>query len=402
MRVIIVCLFALASLPSFSQIAFEKGSFVDNDGIVTECWIKYVEWYNNPSTFEYKLSESGAIQTADISNIREFRVSGAAKYVKYKVKIDRSSSDSDKLTNNRNPTWLDEVLLLKVLVEGKANLYMYQQDNLVRFFFNTGDSVKQLVYKKFTWEDPNARTNYVKVKANNTFRQQILLEVNCGSTKAVDVEKINYKQRDIQRYFQEYNACSGSAFNVYHAVQKPRKNIRLKISSGAMVFNVPVTSTFPADDVDLHGVALRIGMEAEFILPYNKNKWGFIVEPAYHSLNADGNTAAFRNVDFTYSYLEIPIGIRHYFFLNDKTKLFANASIALPFSSMVTESHLQYENGEELEIRPKSSYVAGAGLQWRKLSVEARYYTNQNLLNNYAFWRARFNRVSLVVGYRLF
>ena len=39
---------------SYSQITFEKGYFISNDGIKTECFIKNLDWRNNPTEFEYK------------------------------------------------------------------------------------------------------------------------------------------------------------------------------------------------------------------------------------------------------------------------------------------------------------------------------------------------------------
>ncbi|HZY81718.1 MAG TPA: hypothetical protein VFE50_19480, partial [Cyclobacteriaceae bacterium] len=55
---------------------------------------------------------------------------------------------------------------------------------------------------------------------------------------------------------------------------------------------------------------LRIGGEIEFILPMNDRHWGVVAEPAYQSFYAP-------EIDFNYESVEVSIGLRHHFFIND-------------------------------------------------------------------------------------
>ncbi|MBC8882755.1 hypothetical protein H9X57_03255 [Flavobacterium piscinae] len=91
---------------------------------------------NNPTEFEFKYNENEESQIISINNAKEFVVDGKSKYIRAKVDIDRSSSITKDLSNNKLPVFKNETLFLKNIVEGKANLFLYEDNNLVRFFFH--------------------------------------------------------------------------------------------------------------------------------------------------------------------------------------------------------------------------------------------------------------------------
>ena len=53
-----ILLLTVLAVNSNAQVNFDKGYFIDNNGQKTECLIKNADRGNNPSSFEYKLSES--------------------------------------------------------------------------------------------------------------------------------------------------------------------------------------------------------------------------------------------------------------------------------------------------------------------------------------------------------
>ena len=56
-----------------------------------ECLIKNIGWINNPTMFEYRLSQNGTIQKATIQIVKEFGINNVSKYIRVKTNIDRSS-----------------------------------------------------------------------------------------------------------------------------------------------------------------------------------------------------------------------------------------------------------------------------------------------------------------------
>src|SRR6266850_202726 len=195
--------FALIPLTVAAQITFEKGYYIDHDGNKVECLIKDLDWKNNPGQFVYKLSEAGESQTMRTSAIQEFGIDHVSRYVAKLVKIDRSSDGYDSLGYERKPTWMEERLLLKLLVEGKGTLYYYQAGDLIRFFYSVdGSPVQQLVYKKYL------RDNEVAVNAD--FRQQLWVEVNCGLQSQNSIKNTSYSRTELVRFFKKYNECNGN------------------------------------------------------------------------------------------------------------------------------------------------------------------------------------------------
>ena len=155
------------SFNCYSQISFEKGYYIDNTNQKTNCLIKNIDWKNNPTEFEYQLSEKSESKKTTIESIKEFGIDNISKYVWSIVNIDRSSETINKLSNDRNPIFKEEELFLKVLIEGKANLYLFEDGNLRRYFLNKEKSaIEQLVLK-------SNKTSNNKIGKNNRFKNQL-------------------------------------------------------------------------------------------------------------------------------------------------------------------------------------------------------------------------------------
>ncbi|WP_298551157.1 hypothetical protein [uncultured Algibacter sp.] len=199
----------LITINSYSQITFEKGYFIYDSGLKVECLIKNIDWSNNPSEFEYKLSEDSDQKKVTIKTIKEFGIYNASRYQKSKVKIDRSSEKIGDLTYNRKPILKEEVLFLKVLIEGKANLYAYKDGNLNRFFYNIeASNIEQLIFKKY-------KNNENDIKKNSRYKQQLWTDLQCTNLKMSDIESLKYKQNSLIDFFSKYNECENATFKSY-------------------------------------------------------------------------------------------------------------------------------------------------------------------------------------------
>ena len=100
---ILILLTAILSLNCYSQISFEKGYFINNNEEKINCLIKTVDWNNNPSEIEYKLSEKDIVKTVTAEFVKEFSIDNNSKYITAKVNIDRSGNTLNKLNEKRNP-----------------------------------------------------------------------------------------------------------------------------------------------------------------------------------------------------------------------------------------------------------------------------------------------------------
>lgn len=88
----------------------------------------------NPTKFNYKLIGDDNIKTINIDLVKEFAIYKNIKYIRQNVKIDRSSSFNNRLSDKRNPLWSEETLFLKVLVENTASLYYFEDGEVNRYF----------------------------------------------------------------------------------------------------------------------------------------------------------------------------------------------------------------------------------------------------------------------------
>jgi hypothetical protein len=392
---LLILILVLSTTHSFGQIKFEKGYLIDNENYRTNCLIKNQDWRNNPSEFEYKLSENDNAKKGNLFNTKEFGVTGVSKFIRADVKIDRSSQELLALSTHRNPEWSDERLFLRILIEGKATLYLYKENNSDKFFYSVLNSpIQQLICKEF-YADGRS------VGYNNDFRQQLLNDVRNAETTLRTVENIAYSQDELERYFNKFNKDELQPTVIYN---KKNKNFLIfRITPGINYSTLSVTQNifgpvFTNTDQNLN---YRIGMEADFTLPFNKNKWGIIFEPGYQYFISSTQKGS-NKADINCKFIEFPIGIRYNFFLNDNFIIFLNgfyiSHYCIDFNSTVDVTfagsiHHQYFNHN-------NSLAFGGGLDYKKLSMEFRYNPNRDPFQTY-IW-TDYHMFSFIFGYTLF
>ena len=404
---LILLLTIVFSLNSYSQISYEKGYFIDNANQKINCLIKNSDWKNNPTEFEYKLSEKGESKNATIRSIKEFGIDNSSKYIRSTVEIDRSSESVNFLSNDMNPNFNKETLFLRVLVEGKANLLEYVDSNLKRYFYSKESSnIKQLVFKSYT-------TINNTVGKNNRFRQQLWNDLKCSNFKMSKFESLNYKKKELVRLFNDYSECH--SIDLVHFEPKQKRDlfnltIRPRLNSSSLAIQNSIASSRNVDFESKTGFGF--GLETEFILPFNKNKWAFAIEPTYQSFKSEKITSSsFVSggeilAEIEYSSVEVPVSLRHYFFLDNNSKIFVDASFIIDLSS---KSLLTFKRADgssldnDLEIDSRNNLAFGIGYKLHdKYSLEIRYQASRELLGDYSFWDADFKTLSIILGYSLF
>ena len=403
MRALILFIFLAITNISFGQIKFEKGYFIDNDNQKVDCFIKNNDWKNNPKAFKYKLNENSVSQEIDITKAREFVILGSSKYIRANVKIDRSfiEGDIEKLTIVKTPVWSDEQLFLKVVSEGKASLYSYEEDNLLRFFYSVKDSViQQLIYKEYILvQDGQPNT----LAANFGFRQQLWLDVKCTNANMNSVKSLKYNKTELEKYFKKYHECSGDSSLVINKV-KQSSLFHLKFTPGinSSSFTITYIDGSNFGKVSDNNTNLRIGLEAELLLPFKKNKWGVVFEPTYRTFNSKtGPFYEFKSATINYNSIEFPLGIRHYFFINNNLKIYLNA-FYIPYYELKCNSKVVIDNNT-YDLNPiLSVYSAGGGFCYKRMNAEVRYYSDRSFLDNDYFNYSYNNRLNVILGFRIF
>ncbi len=382
------------------QINFEKGYFINNNDEKTDCLIKNTDWLKNPSEFKYKLSENGGILVGDIKNVKEFGILNSSKYIRADVEIDTSSSLLKKLSKVKNPLWHRELVFLKVLVEGKATLYYYYGGNDKRFFYSSADTtIKQLIFKEYFY-------NEYQTAYNNTFRQQLLGEIKCPHTTVGSVTKINYNQKELEKYFGHYNSCVDTSYKV----QKMKHNkgeFNLALSTGVSYSSLSISNdskSYVNTDFGNKSTPL-FSFEAEYVFPVNNYKWGLSFSPTFQSYKSEKqNDFGYVTVDL--KSIDLAVGVRHYSFLNNKAKFFIDCYInSLLVYCPGSEIGFKVNTTKDLSYidieRFQTNFIVGAGLEYKRVFAELRYYSNQNILIFHPGWDSTYKKISFSIGYKI-
>ncbi|MGE0079319.1 MAG: outer membrane beta-barrel protein [Bacteroidales bacterium] len=398
---ILLALFMISCFESYAQVNFEKGYFIDESDHRIECLIKNIDLRDNPTEFKYKINDEDPVRMLNILTIKEFGVYDVSKFVRSTVKIDRSSDEIANLSYIRNPIFKEESLFLNVLIEGKASLYMYVDGNFKRFFYKIEDSdIKQLIYKQYFVGK--------SIAINNFYMQQLFNDLKCQSITSNYIRNVGYNKKQLQQLFVKYNECLNVDFVNYEPKQK-KILINLSFRPGFNFSKLKIENPRAnVNSVNLDNeLSFRLGLEAEFILPFNKNKWGIIIEPTYQyyktkkteeAIDITGGVVVY---DIDYKSIELPLGFRHYFYFNEDSKLFANISFVFDFSK---NSSVEYKRRDglvfnSLKVKSNPNFAFGIGYKYLdKYSMEVRYQTSREILGDDSF-KSDFRTLVVIFGY---
>lgn len=155
-------------------------------------------------------------------------------------------------------------------------------------------------------------------------------------------------------------------------------------------------------------LTFRLGVETEFILPFNNGKWGVFLEPNFIYFKGQTNIRKGQVVvkegvaTADFKMIQVPLGIRHYFFLTDGVKLFVNPSIN--FEGQIN-SEISFSSGfgSPLELSGGASFGVGLGFNIKdKFTAEAKYFVGREILEESYSWYSNFSQFSLIAGYSLY
>ncbi|HMG83939.1 MAG TPA: outer membrane beta-barrel protein [Ferruginibacter sp.] len=391
---LIVSLILMASLSSNAQIKFESGYFITSQGEKINCLIKDKDWSYNPTEFIYKLNDTSEIKTADISAIAEFGVGSILKYRRFTINIDRSSELLGYMTDYYEPNFNKEQLFLKVLIEGKATLYQYESASLTRFFFSN-DSVtdpQQLVYKIYY-------TSSNTTGENNTYKQQLLNNLKGSEVSEKDIDHCHYKKADLLKIFNTYNG-DDQQLNIVYVPKKIKRDIfDITLRAGLDFSFLNLKNQYLGEVGMGSQTNFRMGIEAEYILPFNKNKWSIIFEPTFNQYNKT-LVSTYGTTSIAYQGIEFPIGIRYYLFLNDRSKFFINAALGY---TVRFNSNTEILSDTLGNANSNFNLILGLGYKYNnRFAIEARYDGAEDLISRDNYWYSQSNTFSFIIGYTIF
>lgn len=155
--------------------------------------------------------------------------------------------------------------------------------------------------------------------------------------------------------------------------------------------------------------AFRIGLEAEVILPFNKNKWAIVAEPFYYKFKNEATTINERYQLLTdFDILDLQFAIRHYMFISQESKIFIDAgfvtNLYLSKDSGIIYNSLKpgYISGGAAFDRNSSYFSFGLGYNYKnKMSAQIKVSTAKEFYER-SNWDASISQISFILGYNIF
>ncbi|MEO1033331.1 MAG: hypothetical protein AAFX55_18225 [Bacteroidota bacterium] len=377
-----------------AQVNFQQGYIIDNTGKKVQCYIKNKDWKKNPTSITYKTNKSSQEETLTINELKEFRIADTDHfYQRYTINKELMGSLFDNLQSSKG------FVLLKVLIDGQSKLFEFHTEGKYYFFYAKDDKLVFLNYEK-TVDENN------KVIENAKFKKQLFDHFKCDNLTLVDYSNLRYNSTSLSEFFSKYNHCKGAAYYNYYD-DRTKSIFNFKLRGGFNVntdfSNEPAYYAQPPDGDRFNDIRIdnfdtksnvSLGIELEWLLPFDHNKWGIFIAPNYQSISGLEGSKTYvipffgtfvAESEISLSILELPIGFRRYFIFNSSTKAFLHiayihninlnsdhrTTFDTSFSRDLTASDNNKSNG---------GVFLGVGLDFlEKYAIELNYYFASNV-----------------------
>lgn len=382
----------------------KNGYLIDRNNHRTEVLFKDAD-FTDYTAIKYKISENDAYQAIDINNTIEYGIGDNFKFVRRTVKHDKLFTETATV---KEPTLEKETLFLSVIEEGAINLYAYFDKGRMKFFYeikDSGDNAIQFIYRRYSADNHN-------LKENNYFRNQLNDILKCETLQVGDFLNLKYKKEDFLKIFEKYNECKKQDSRVYE--NKSNKKLKLKYSILAGVYQSNFAVKFSGGKSEKETkTTLGFGGEVAMVLPSEKTEIFFRLEyenysgKSRYSNNLTGTSRQENNFLLESSFIDINVGARYNFILNNKNKIFIEGAIGVitPFDDVVYSINFPEATGGAGNIVLKRTYSTkttayfnfGVGYTFNdKISVILRTDTNKDL---FAEDTTNFSRTGLGLKY---
>ncbi|GAA4199703.1 hypothetical protein GCM10022289_10460 [Pedobacter jeongneungensis] len=378
---------AVLSIVSTAQFLYAqknilKGYIIKLNNDTVKGYIDYKNWNKNPVSINYYPTLNDKAQSLDVKSINGFGITDdkyVESYVSKAVKLETSPQQLGKLGFDKEPSFEDKVLFLRVLNEGDLTLLKYVDDRS-HFFIYDGNKTEELINKRYYVNESKNQIAY-----NSAYKEQLKdLFINNKDINENDIEKVSFFESEIIRIVQKYNQ---SRPNSYKPIST--KNEKLTAKFGLILGGSYSTLSFR--DVDFKGSTSIIpGVSLLLTIPRSSEKLGINFDLAYRSFKFDG-TYQDKQSDFQYSnqtyafdgkYLKLSAMFR-YTFASASLKPFLNLGVSSAYAFKLEENTIfedtfhstttvnQRNFFDELRKFDQGA-LFGAGLAIKHFRIEAR------------------------------
>lgn len=393
----LIVLFFLVSPMVISQITFEPGYFIDNNGKRTECLIQNLDWSNHPDSFKYRTSNEGALEERTLDNTSEFGFKENV-FRRFSIKSHSMANTAITFEDEKFPKLKDITAFLKLLVKGSKELYSHKNNGSYVFYVKDKDDSQTpspLIYTKYF------STN-TTVTINDAYKQQLITFLDCSIKQTEAFNELDYSEIKIINLFEAYYQCSGNKSSIRKKNTRDRKSLYFFGAAGLNINNL--STNYRGSELSLgSSISPIFSAGLTYNFPFYRNKLSVLGKIANNSLSNSvntsytvANTIVVRDdfVEFEYQSIDFSIGVRHFSYLNEYWSLFFEVYYGLPISEKAEINSTYGPNNQEFG---KNTFVTfGVGVDYKNLEIGIQPFNKRS----YDTFEENFY-TSINIGYKL-
>ena len=384
---------------SSAQSNFIKATVINNAGDSISGNLDYRNWKSNPQYITF-INAAGEKQRFDAAAIGGFYIPSVNEtYTSYTVAMDMLPGDQDEALKNNtidSPLLIRTVFLLQLVKHPAARLYQFSGRHKEHFFFASGNDAPVELVHHYTFDEAAG-----KVVSEDTYQKQLSGFFSSCATVAGKAQTAKFSSKDLQKLLLEYLQCSAPG-TVADIKKKDSVSVKWGVVAGAMInsFSFSGDNSLLTADNYKGNTSPVLGISLDLGLSRDRNKWHIVNEIIYKSYKTSNSfTKPYGNgytvssdVQLQFSYAQLTTLLRYVFQLNTAIKPYVNAGIANAFIIAENKNtlHNKYSFGNEETIKAidgpakyEFSLQAGAGLVYRRISVECRYGASKKSFSPY-------------------
>ena len=410
-------LFLLFLLKTQAQSSFQKATIINNKNDTVEGYIKFEDWYADPSFIVFKKTLNSDKKTILPTDIKSFRVNGEL-YESHTVKL----QEDLKETVDEKPLMgfivsRDTTVFLRCLTKGSWQLYSHTigeiGDDKFAFYMRQEDSdtLELLKYQKFA----EVQKGQVIVGTKSIFRRQLRVNLSDYPKLLIKVNRAEYTTADIQALVVAYNSHFADSIPVsYIARSEKHKFVVGFLAGGNYSFlNIISDPTYftgrRVPNQTMTGFGFDFGISTQYVLARRFNRYALTNDLVFKTTRLSNNVAqgsTITQTNFDNSYLRLYSQGRFLLFQYKNWDIFGSIGIVQSYTLKTTNSFTKTNGGNIYTdaVFPKGDFkqfnfggvVGGLSLKLNQklmcnLSIETNkgmspYLTVSTRLTNVNMW----------------
>jgi len=376
-----------------SQQNFIQGEIKDLQGETTKGFIDYQNWKQNPTKIYFKETLSSPFRIFSPKSLLSFNVSND-RYISKTVTIDKSERKIQNLAKQFYQKNEIRKVFLKLIFESDKTLYHFVDENKKEhFYIDNNGKIEELIYKI-------ALINSKKVERKKYGNLLFQYLGNCDKTKS-KIRNLRFSKEDFLKLFKENSNCLSIPVRYIEEKEKlilkpslvfALSNSTLKLSSS----NIPGGGSINERS---NSRGISFGGAIDIVFPKNRRKQSIYNELMYYSNDfstkkeqqVNTNVKITNNYDFSLTYIKLSNAFR-FSFSSERERVNSFINVGLVSSLAVkkkltrtTRTQFIFDDHLEVEdIVTKDQFdfgiLVGLGIKAKKLSIEARFETNNQML----------------------